>query len=331
MTSTTVTLIAIVIILLGIVALMIVGALVLWILVTQPFVWENRPSKVQVDPQRMSDSVETLAHHFYPRHFRERENLEKSVQFIAEHFRQAGAAHVEEQPFTVNGHVYKNVSARFGGHEKSPRIILGAHYDTCGETPGADDNASGIAGIIEIAYLLGSRGADKAIEIVAYCLEEPPFFATTQMGSHYHVQRVHKAGVEVRGVIVLEMIGYFSDAPASQKFPLTPLGWFYPSVGNFIAVVGSLGQGRFTRRIKAGMKGATDLPVYSINAPKIVPGIDFSDHRNYWLMGMKAVMITDTSFYRNAAYHGLEDTAETLDYDRMAKVVVGVYAAMRRM
>jgi len=127
------------------------------------------------------------------------------------------------------------------------------------------------------------------------------------------------------------MIGYFSDAWFSQGYPFPLLRAFYPSRGNFIAVAGRLDQRRFTRQIKAGMKGATPLPVWSINAPASLPGLDFSDHRNYWDQGMNAVMVTDTSFYRNKEYHEAGDTWDRLDYTRMAYVVTGVYETLRRL
>jgi hypothetical protein len=129
-------------------------------------------------------------------------------------------------------------------------------------------------------------------------------------------------------MIALEMIGYFSDAPNSQMFPASILRLFYPTEGNFIAIVGNVGQGAVVRRAKRAMRGASALPVYSLNAPRFVPGVDFSDHLQYWAAGYQALMITDTAFYRNARYHTAHDTPETLDYPRMAMVVQGVYAAV---
>jgi hypothetical protein len=139
--------------------------------------------------------------------------------------------------------------------------------------------------------------------------------------------------VAVRVMLSLEMIGYFTDDPNSQQFPLFVLRPFYPSEGNFIAVVGKWGWGqrRLVRTVRDGMQQATPLPVHSINAPRIVPGIAFSDHLNYWHAGYDAVMITDTAFYRNPHYHSPSDTPETLDYDRMAQVVDGVRGAINAL
>ena len=147
------------------------------------------------------------------------------------------------------------------------------------------------------------------------------------MGSYVHAELLKKSGRKVSGMICLEMIGYFADEPYSQAFPVSGLRALYPSKGNFIAVVGQLGQGDFTKKVKGRMRVASDLPVVSINAPKSLRGIDLSDHRNYWKMGYQAVMITNTSFFRNPNYHQVTDTPETLDYERMGKVVQGVYWA----
>ena len=151
---------------------------------------------------------------------------------------------------------------------------------------------------------------------------------TPGMGSWVHAAALRQAGVSVRAMVSLEMIGYFTDAPDSQLFPHPVLALVYPSRGNFITVVGRLGDVALVRRTKSAMRGATDLPVVSINAPTAIPGVDFSDHRSYWAHGYPAVMITDTAFYRNRHYHSPGDTPETLDYGRMAKVVRGVYEAV---
>ena len=139
---------------------------------------------------------------------------------------------------------------------------------------------------------------------------------------------LQQQGVDVRAMFSLEMIGYSSDAPGSQAFPASFLGAFYPSQGNFISVVGTFGEGLLVRRVKAAMRSASPLPVYSINSPSLVPGVDFSDQLNYWKAGYDAVMITDTAFYRNKNYHTIYDTPEKLDYRRMTMVVEGVYGVV---
>jgi Zn-dependent M28 family amino/carboxypeptidase len=294
----------------------------------QPTTQKNHPSTVHVDEARLRAHVETLSKSFSPRSYRETDNLNKCAAYILTHFVHAGAIG-ERQEFTVEGRTYVNVIGRFG-KEKTRQIIIGAHYDAVQGTPGADDNASGVAGLIELAYLIGKGDLDKGIELVAYSLEEPPFFGTDMMGSV-----VHAASIEhfrrIEGVIVLEMIGYYEDRWGSQSYPMPLLNILYPNRGNYIAIVGRTDQREFTRRVKTGMKGATDLPVYSLNAPEFLPGVDFSDHRNYWGRGFNALMITDTAFYRNKAYHKADDTAERLDFARMAKVVVSIFEAIKSL
>jgi len=271
--------------------------------------------------------VSALSQTFHPRDYLHEAILTKCADYITRHFAKAGAA-VESQVFEVGGRQYRNVIGRFGVG-KGSKVVVGAHYDSCGDTPGADDNASGIAALIELAYLTGRDAPRREVELVAYVLEEPPFFRTPQMGSAIHAKSIAAEKTNIAGVIVLEMVGYFRDERGSQSYPSGLFRALYPSEGNFIAVAGRWDQGDWIEAVKVGMKGTTALPVYSIRAPAALPGIDFSDHINYWPYGIKAVMVTDTGFYRNTAYHGHYDTLERLDYGRMAKVVVAVFEAIR--
>jgi Zn-dependent M28 family amino/carboxypeptidase len=250
----------------------------------------------------------------------------RAAEYIRTEFQRAGAR-VFDQAYQVEGKTYRNVIAQLGP-ETNDRIIVGAHYDAAGPYPGADDNASGVAGLIELAYLLNEQQLAITIELVAFTLEEPPHFRTARMGSFVHATSLKQAGVKVRAMFSLEMIGYFSDTSGSQRFPTPLLAAFYPSQGNFISVVGRLREGLLVRRVKAAMLSGSALPVYSINAPTFIPGLDFSDHLNYWNAGYAAVMITDTAFYRNQNYHTAEDTPEKLDFKKMALVVEGVAAGL---
>ena len=308
---------------LGTVAVVIFAA---WIVVAQPSCRGNHGSGVTADPVTLRKHVETLSQRLSPRDWQHRDNLDRCADYVAQHFRQAGAT-VEFQPFTVYGKPYRNVIGRFGVG-KGSRVVVGAHYDTFGEGPGADDNASGIAVLIELAYLVGRSSPGSEVEVVAYVLEEPPFFRTEFMGSAIHAKSLSERKATVRGIVVLEMVGCFRDEWGSQSYPSLLLRLMYPSRANFIAIASRLDQGDWIKRVKAGMKGATDLPVYSIRAPSVIPGIDFSDHVNYWPYGFPALMVTDTAFYRNRVYHTAEDTADRLDYIRMAKVVVALFEAV---
>ena len=154
-----------------------------------------------------------------------------------------------------------------------------------GELPGSDDNASAVAGLLELAVLLGSTPLETRVDLVAFTLEEPPYFNTEHMGSAVHARSLRKQNFAVRIMISLEMIGYFSDAPNSQRFPLPLMDLLYPPKGNFIAVIGKIGQGDVVRRMKKGMRTGSALPVYPFNAPASMPGINLSDHINYWNQG----------------------------------------------
>ncbi len=298
----------------------------LWLYLAQPTLRTNPPVEIPVDLERMSTVVRTLSVDFHPRDFRHVANLEKAATEIEAHFLKAGGR-VSNQAFTVAGIPFRNVICRFGP-ETGPLTIIGAHYDSHKDTPGADDNASGVAGLIELAYLFGKQTPDRAIELVAFTLEEPPFFATTQMGSYVHAQSLAVTNTAVEGMIALEMIGYFSDEFGSQKYPSPLFHILYPNTGDFIAVIGRHDQRPYIAKIKAGMKGVSDLLVFSVSAPEIIPGIDFSDHRNYWAFGIPAVMVTNTAFYRNLEYHKPGDTWERLDYPKMANVIRAVYHAV---
>ncbi|HMP77741.1 MAG TPA: M28 family peptidase [Kiritimatiellia bacterium] len=298
-------------------------------LMAQPTFRRNEPSVVSVDAERLRAHVVMLSETFHPRDWLHESNLGSCADYIAGHFTNAGAI-VQSQAVAAHGREYRNVVARFGVGRGS-KLVIGAHYDSCGDTPGADDNASGVAALIELGYLLGRHPPDREIELVAYVLEEPPFFRTPLMGSAVHAASLSAEKDEIVGVIVLEMVGYFSDERGSQSYPSPLLKWIYPSRGNFIAVVGRWDQGWWVKRVKVGMKGTTDLPVYSIRAPVFVPGIDFSDHVNYRPLGIHALMVTDTAFYRNKAYHGPDDTADRLDYERMSSVVIAVFEATKSL
>lgn len=321
-------------ILLTLLLLLVFALSVLLILITQPFTDAAHHGPLPSAPQEaLKAHVLKLAEEFSPRSFDDPENLEAAAKYIEERLVDAGGR-VTRQPFKAKGRQYSNIIASFGP-ENGPVVIVGAHYDSfkneLNDNPGADDNASGVAGLLELARMLGANRPEKRVDLVAYCLEEPPFFGTRDMGSAVHAASLHSGGENVIAMICLEMIGYFNDEKDSQSYPVPGMTAIYPSQGNFIAIVGRFQETVVSYKVKHAMKGASGLPVKSINIPGILSGLDFSDHRNFWQYGYKAVMITNTAFYRNPAYHTAEDTADRLDYRRMALVVRGVYAAVQSL
>src|SRR5262249_25628366 len=183
---------------------------------TPPIASADTPASAPVvDPAKLSEHVEALATTFSPRDWRHPENLDRAADYIRQALEEAGGA-VRDQPFEVRGKTYRNVIASFGP-ASGPVVVVGAHYDTAGPLPGADDNASGVAGLLELGRLLGASPPKVRVELVAYTLEEPPFFRTDRMGSAVHAEALKAAGVEVRAMISLEMLGCYSDAPRSQS------------------------------------------------------------------------------------------------------------------
>ncbi|WNO09531.1 M28 family peptidase [Teredinibacter sp. KSP-S5-2] len=273
-----------------------------------------------IDLEKLKEHVLHLSTTFVPRNSSNLEDLNSASEYIKNKLSET-TKNVTYQEYNVGDRRYRNVIASFGP-ETEEVTIVGAHYDAYSELPGADDNASGVAGLIELGRLLNTVELKQQVLLVAYTLEEPPYFASENMGSFVHASSLE--GKKVRIMISLEMIGYFSDKPDSQDFPISLLSLVYPNQGNFIAIVD-----KFKTNDAVGLKSSinkyTDLPAYSINAPINIVGIDFSDHRNYWHFGYPAVMVTDTSFYRNKAYHTEHDTYDRLNYKLMAKVVFGVF------
>lgn len=211
----------------------------------------------------------------------------------------------------------------------APIFILGAHYDTVGASPGADDNASGVAALIELARNLRSLEGRSATEIqmVFYANEEPPYFKTGAMGSYVHAQSLTDPN-RVLGMISLETMGYFSDQPGSQNYPF-PLSLRYPSTGNFIAFVGDTSSRDFLRAQIANFRQSARIPSVGGTAPSVVQGIDWSDHWSYSQLDIQAFMVTDSAPFRNPNYHRPSDTADTLDYVRLALVVEGLEKMLR--
>lgn len=214
---------------------------------------------------------------------------------------------------------------------KAPTLVIGAHYDSAFTAPGANDNGSGTAALIELARgLAGLRGkAAMRLRLVFFANEEPPFFQTERMGSLVYARRLAATGEPVMGMISLETIGWFSDTPGSQKYPF-PLSLLYPDTGNFIAFVGTTWSRSWVRSVTGAFREAAPFPSVGGSAPGFVQGIDWSDHWAFEQAGIPALMITDTAPFRYPYYHSLKDTPDKVDYERLARVVTGLETMIRR-
>ena len=298
-----------------------------FIIFYQPWVNALPPTPRHASPEQLEKTVRYLTQTVHPRSADNIDNLNRSAEYIKEVFVSSGAR-VTAQDVPITGGPYKNIVADYGPAD-GPLIIIGGHYDSVSSyendqltyTPGADDNASGVAGLLELARLLQQQVPKTGVQLVAYASEEPPFFRSDEMGSAVHAASLERP---VKLMIALEMIGYYDSAPGSQDYPYPAMSWLYPDRGDFIAVVGRMQDINAVRQVKAALLSSRDLSVYSMNAPGFIPGIDFSDHLNYWQHDIPAVMITDTAFYRNKQYHLPGDTADRLNYQKMAQVVDGV-------
>ena len=283
-------------------------------------------NKQAIEPTKASNLNQHLQQIVSTTQYRNHKNineLNRVAAYIKQQVELSGIP-CEYQNYQVEEHSYRNVVCKLNA-DKAKTIIVGAHYDTYGEQQGADDNASGIAGLIELARVM-SKQKDRLrhnIDFVAYTLEEPPYFRTEYMGSYIHAQSLQARKDKIEGVIVLEMIGYFSEKN-EQNYPIKAMKWIYPKHGNFIAAVSNFSSRNLGKDYCAAMNKYNRLQCSRLVAPASVQGVDFSDHLNYWNLGYKALMITDTSFYRNDAYHTKQDTLDRLNTNKMAHVLDGI-------
>jgi len=272
--------------------------------------------------------LHTITKTYKNRNYKNLKALNQVANYISETFNKYTDT-VSYQEYTVEGETYKNVICSFGNNKKDAKtIIIGAHYDVCGNQEGADDNASGIVGLLELARLLKNKVLPYKIELVAYTLEEPPFFNTSDMGSYIHAQSLKEKQTDVYGMISLEMIGYFNENKGSQTYPIPSLSSVYGDKGNFITLVNREDNGEFSSTFCSIFKEQDIIEAVIFNSPKSLPSIEFSDHLNYWKFGFDALMITDTAFFRNKNYHTKQDTMEKLDIKSMAKVIDNTYQTL---
>lgn len=290
-----------------------------WHLSSNPFMNLTKNSQ---SAQRLKSHVYKLAHEIGDRSIFRHERLAKAAGYITQTFTSLGYT-VEFQNYSVSERKVKNIIVtKLGVKTPEEIVIVGAHYDTC-FNPGADDNASGVAGLLELARFMSDKQTNRSIKFIAFVNEEPPFFKTENMGSRVYAKAAKAKGENIKGVIILESIGYYSDKPHSQRYPPF-FGLFYPNKGNFIAVVGNLPSRWIVKKVVSNFKKETRFPIESITTFGFIPGVDFSDHWSFWKEGYPAVMITNTAFYRNPDYHNSSDTYEKLDYESMSEVTKGL-------
>lgn len=252
----------------------------------------------------------------------------RAAAYVEAEMRQIGGGRVTVHPYDVNGTTHYNVCLEVAGSRTPGEIVVaGAHYDTAAGTPGADDNASGVAGVLELARRFAARPSPRTVRFVAFATEEPPNIRTPGMGSYQYARRCRGRGDGVVAMISLEMIGYYSDAEESQKIPPWLTG--YPRVGNYLVFVGDTSARDRARRACELFTARCGIPAESWNAPQFMPGVNSSDQWSFWQWDYPGMMVTDTANWRNPNYHQPGDTPDTLDYARMARAVEGLEAVLR--
>lgn len=278
----------------------------------------------------MYETIKYLTQIHPPRNHRNIDSLNNVAEYIKERFTSIGLT-VAFQEYTVDGKIYKNVIATINP-QHSKRVIFGGHYDVCGDIQGADDNASAVAGMIESAKQLyiHKEELNFRIDFVAFSLEEPPFFGTKHMGSYVHAKYLKDNFIDVIGMINYEMIGYFSDEPNSQEYPVEAMKSLYPTTGNFIAIAANENSVKFLEMLDFNTI-PKQIDAYNIVLPDTLSYITASDNISYWKFGFKAIMLTDTAHFRNKNYHTNTDTIETIDFQKMQYSVDMVVESIKRL
>jgi Zn-dependent M28 family amino/carboxypeptidase len=273
--------------------------------------------------QRLETHVQYLSKEIGPRNLAHAGSLEKTLSYMSQVFHEVGYA-TSEQVFDVGQNTAKNLEVEIQG-SKQPKeiIVVGAHYDTQTNAPGADDNGSGVAGLLEIARLLRDKTFARTVRYVAFVNEEPPYFHSQTMGSLVYAKRCREREENILGMVALEMIGCYSNQKGSQQYP-RPFNLVFPSRGNFIGFIGNASSASFLRQCIGFFRESGSFPSEGAVCPDRIPDAGFSDHWSFWQQGYPAIMVTDTAYYRNTYYHTPEDTADKLDFESMARVVHGL-------
>jgi Zn-dependent M28 family amino/carboxypeptidase len=290
-----------------------------------------------VDPtlvESLTRHVDRLAGLIGPRHLGLPRAFAAAAAFVERELTDAGYT-TSRQTYAVGNHEVANIAAELpGGRRKDEIVVVGAHYDSVWSTPGADDNASAVAVLIEVARLMRPLQPQRTVRFVGFACEEPPHFHMSDMGSQVYARECRTKGERIYGMLCLEMVGYYSTEPGSQKIAPGIPRIFHPLLprrGDFLAAVGNLRSWQLLWQFRRGFKRAVRFPLLSLALPESISEIRLSDNSSFWDQGYPALMLTDTSFLRNPHYHLATDTPDTLDYQRMAQVTIGVAGGASRV
>jgi Zn-dependent M28 family amino/carboxypeptidase len=259
-------------------------------------------------------------------------NLQRAAEYIEADLRSCGYAPTR-QTYEISRLPVSNIEAILPGSRadnagalegKDEILVVGAHYDTVDACPGANDNATGVAAVLELARRFARRPAARTIRFVAFVNEEPPFFQTPQMGSVVYARAARSAGCRISGMLSLETMGYYSNVPGSQQYPVEEMSGTYPDVGNFIGFVANEESRELLDTAARAFAGRTRFPLQAAAMPAELPGAGWSDHWSFWQCGYPALMVTDTAPWRYPWYHTPDDTPDRIDFGKLAEVVDGL-------
>jgi Zn-dependent M28 family amino/carboxypeptidase len=291
----------------------------------------NSPALAPLTPSeldsraRIRTHIHTLAGTIGGRDALRYKELHQAITYIERELRSYGYS-PQKQSFSVDGKEFENIEVeQVGSEDPKSIVVVGAHYDTAGGLPGANDNGSGVAATLELACGFAKRSHKRSVRWVFFANEEPPYFQTPGMGSYVYAKRCHEREEKVIAMLSLETIGYYADEPGSQVYPI---GFHpgYPDRGNFLGFVANFGSVGLLRSALKSFRDATTLPATGAAAPASIPGVGWSDHWSFWQFGYKAIMLTDTAPYRYPYYHAAQDTPDKIDYDRLTRAFTGIAA-----
>ncbi|WP_010628095.1 MULTISPECIES: M28 family peptidase [Halomonadaceae] len=319
---------------LGLVCVLVLGG-GYWLMLHMPGTsFRGEPPPLSAEGERLSERlhqhVRILADEIGERHYWRPEALQAAADYIERAFQEAGHR-PRRLEVPTGSRVFHNIEVELPGARRADEVlVVGAHYDTVRGSPGADDNASGVAVLLELARQLQGAELDRSLRLVAFVNEEAPFFGSDAMGSLHYARQAKAEGWTIVGMISLEMLGYYSDEPGSQFYPF-PLDLFYPDRGNFLAFVTKLESRRLLHNAIGAFRRHATVPSEGLVAPPQMGDIHRSDHWAFWEMGFPAMMLTDTANFRNPHYHRPSDTPERLDYVTMARVTEALAAMLESM
>jgi Zn-dependent M28 family amino/carboxypeptidase len=271
--------------------------------------------ELRADVQKVAGEIGERNMWHYPQ-------LNAAADFIEASFSRAGLR-TRRDSYDVRGQACHNIEAQIPG-ARPEVLLIGAHYDSVFGSPGANDNGTGVAATLALARRFADRNPQHTLRFMALVNEEPPYFLSDEMGSLVYARRCKARGDKISGMISLETIGYFSDAPHSQTYPSPGLGMFYPKVGNFIGFVSNVHSRALLRRVVGLFRKHAKIPSEGAALPAFIPGVSWSDQWSFWRQGYPGIMVTDTAPFRYPHYHSSNDTPDKLDYDRFTLVVSGM-------